>query len=126
MFALFQALTLPVLLIQPMRHELGTRWHSDSHIGRRQATTIGERMIGGWTAALCPDQIWSLIADTTSGKVIEMRLGTMGWGRYEVTMGPGPIRAIRAFDLGFPGPPPLFNIDGKGETTNWFIGSSGR
>jgi hypothetical protein len=73
-----------------------------------------------------PDEVWSLIIGTRSGKVIEMRRGEMGWGRYEITVAPAPLRAVRATRPGIPGPSQVFVVDGKGDVTNWYVGASGR
>jgi hypothetical protein len=92
----------------------------------RGTTAIGERIVTGCAGAVREDQVWSLFVGTESGKVVEMRRGEMGWSRHEVTTVPTPIRAVRATDAGLPGPSQLFVIDGKGETTNWYVGASGR
>ncbi len=89
-------------------------------------SSVGERVVTGCAAAMRPDEVWSLIVGTESGKVIEMRRGEMGWGRYEVTTAPRPPRVIRASEPARPGPSQLFVIDGNGATANWYVGASGR
>jgi hypothetical protein len=89
-------------------------------------STVGERVVTGCAAAMREDEIWSLVIGTESGKVIEMRRGEMGWGRYEVTAAAAPLRAVRASEPGRPGPSQIFVIDAKGEITNWYVGASGR
>lgn len=89
-------------------------------------TIIGERVSSGCAAAMRDDETWSLIVGTESGKVIELRRGEMGWGRYEVTTVPTPVLAVRATEPARPGPSQLFVIDGNGEVQNWYVGASGR
>ncbi len=90
------------------------------------STSVGESVIAGCAAAVRPDEIWSIIVGTKSGKIIELKRGTMGWGRHEVTTVPVPIRGIKASEPGRPGPSQLLIIDGEGEITNWYVGASGR
>lgn len=89
-------------------------------------TPVGENVVAGCAAAMRPDEIWSLIVGTESGKIIEMRRGEMGWGRYEVTTAKTPIRSILASEPGRPGPSQIFVVDGEREITNWYVGGSGR
>lgn len=88
--------------------------------------SVGERVVAGCAAAMRPDEVWSLIVATESGKVIEMRRGIMGWGYYVVTTVPAGIRTIRATEPARPGPSQLFVIDVKGAVSNWYVGASGR
>lgn len=90
------------------------------------STSIGEAVVTGCAAALRPDQGWSIIVGTKSGRIVELRRSTMGWGRHEVGTVPTPIRGIEASEPMRPGPSQLFVIDGEGEITNLYVGASGR
>ena len=83
--------------------------------------SIGERVVTGCAAAMRPDEMWSLIIGTESGKVIELRRGIMGWGHFVVTTVPAPPKAIRATEPARPGPSQVFVIDAKGEVSNWYV-----
>lgn len=89
-------------------------------------TSVGERVVTGCAAAMKPDEVWSLVVGTESGKIIELRRGEMGWGRYEVTTAKTPLRGVRSSEPGRPGPSQIFVIDGAGTVSNWYVGASGK
>jgi hypothetical protein len=88
--------------------------------------SVGEPIVTGAAAALRPDEIWSIVVGTASGKIVEMRKSDMGWGGHEVTKLEGPPRAVRATEPARPGPSQLFVIDHNGNVSNWYVGASGR
>lgn len=89
-------------------------------------SSVGERVVAGCAAAMRPDEVWSLVVGTESGKIIEMRRSDMGWGRYEVGTAPTPIHTVATTEPARPGPSQIFVIDGQLEVTNWYVGGSGR